>query len=379
MKLTAHQAKIGEAYSANDYNKAQTAKALGMSRSTVRSAIAAIEKKGLAPWLCDAPIPDTLSLSKTTVQYNGKGEVIQEWRRLNPTAQMLSDVVEGLCEDVKGLGKAEARKPRKTDSDSILFELDLYDAHVGMYADEKETLGENYDCNIAAKRMVKAAEGLATRASRPKKCVLVFGGDMLHSDNRRNQTEHSGNVLDVDSRFNRVVQYIVAASRDVVQIAAQIAETVDIVILQGNHSWHSEAWLAQVLNAYYHECPNVNVRIERSPRRMMVWGDNLVVWAHGDRIPANKWPMIIASEFAKEWGKTKFRYLRCGHIHSQKTIAPVIVQEQAGLFVEHVPALCATDAWHAESGYVGSQKGATAVEYHLTKGKITSFFEPAFL
>ena len=373
--LTDRQAEVLSVYQDCGMCKAETARKLGVSRSTVRKNIAAVETKGEAPWLEATGIPDHMKMFKTTVHYKN-GEVEQEWRRLMPSAELMQGVVDGLCEDVSGLGKVDFREPRKTDTDNILFELDLYDAHVGMYADEKETLGENYDCDIAARRMVEAAEGLALRASRPKKCVLVFGGDMLHSDNRRNQTEHSGNALDVDSRFHRVVSYIIAASRDVVKIAASIAEEVEVVILQGNHSWHSEAWLAQVLSAYYDNCKNVNVRVDRSPRRQLVWGDNLIVWAHGDRVPANKWPMLVASEFAKEWGKTKFRYLRCGHIHSQKTIAPVIVQEQSGLLVEFVPALCATDAWHAEAGFVGSMKGATAVEYHKSKGKITSFFEP---
>jgi DNA-binding transcriptional LysR family regulator len=373
--MTHRQKEILDAY-IKAGSKQGAADAIGCSRSTVRRAIEALEARGEVPWMGPAPKPEHLNMSKTTVQYGKHGEVLQEWRRLNPTAQMLSEVVEGLCEDVKGKGKAKPRATRKTDSDDILFEIDLFDAHVGMYADERETLGEDYDCDIAAKRMIEATEGIASRASRPKKCVLVFGGDMLHSDNRRNQTEHAGNVLDVDSRFHRVVSYIIAASKDAVQIAASIAESVEIVILQGNHSWHSEAWLAQVLNAYYCTCPNITVHLEQSPRRKMVWGDNLICWAHGDRVPAQKWPMIIASEFAKEWGITNHRYLRCGHIHSQKTIAPVIVQEQSGLLVEFVPALCATDAWHAESGYVGSQRGATAVEYHKSGGKISSFFQP---
>ena len=355
-------------------NKCHTARDLGVSRRRVRNAIASAEKKGHVPWLSPAPKPDHLEMCKTTVQYDAKGDVIQEWRRLIPAAQEMEDFVEGLCERVKGKGKAKRRAPKKTDGGEILFEIDIFDPHVGMYADERETLDSNYDCDIAAKRMVAAAEDLASRARRPKKCVLVFGGDVMHADSRSNKTEHAGNVLDVDTRYQRVVQYIIAASRDVVKIAAAIADEVELVILKGNHSWHSECWLAQVLNAYYSECDNITVRIDRSPRSALTWGDNLIVWAHGDRVPASKWPMVIAAEYAKEWGATKYRYLRAGHIHSQKTIAPVIVQEQSGIIVEFCPALCPSDAWHSESGYVGSQRGAAAVEYHKSKGRITSLF-----
>lgn len=355
-------------------NKTETARKLGITRNAVRGAIGRIEHKGEAPWLSRAPLPEHMALQKSTVMYNAAGEVEREWRRLIPTAEAMKEFVEGLCDKVKGVAKVKARKPKKGDGEEILFEIDIFDPHVGLYADERETLDSNYDCDIAAKRMVEAVEDLASRSTRPKKCVLVFGGDSTHQDGFQAKTEHSGNLLDADTRYQRVIQYLIKASRECVSIAASIAESVEIVVLKGNHSRVTDCWLAQVLNAYYCECPNITVQIEHSPRSKMVWGDNLIVWAHGDRVPANKWPMIIAAEFSKDWGQTKHRYLRCGHIHSQKTIAPVIVQEQSGIIVEFCPALCAADSWHSDSGYVGNQRGASAVEYHKKKGRITSLF-----
>jgi len=354
----------------------QTAKILNVDARYVTRTIKKLEAKGQVPWQSAAPSPAHLEVGKRTVQYNGDGEVVQEWRRLFPQAEAMQSFVDGLCEQVKNQGKVPTRKSRKTDTDEILFELDIYDAHVGMYADEKETKDENYDCDIAAARMVEAAEGLAARSNRPAKCVLVFGGDMMHSDNRSNQTEASGHVLDVDTRYHRVVQYLIKACRDVVAVAATIASEVEIVVLEGNHSWHSEVWLARVLEAYYSQCKNIKVITKPSPRKHMIWGNNLLVWTHGDKIAAQKWPMIIAAEFAKEWGKTKYRHLKMGHVHHKKTIAPVIVDEQSGLVVEYLEALCATDAWHSGAGFVGSQKGASAFEYHKTKGLITRYLQP---
>lgn len=355
-------------------NVAAAARAVGIAENTMRHRYQRAKQMFDIDWRGARPDPKGQSMTKTTVQYDAQGNVLQEWRRLAPDAKAVEEFVEDLCAKVKAKGSAPKRKARKTDSSDLLYEIDIFDPHVGMYADERETLDKDYDCDIAARKMTAAVEDLASRAQRPKKCVLVFGGDSLHSDNRNNKTELSGNVLDVDTRYQRVISYLIAASRECVKIAASIAEEVELVILKGNHSWHSDCWLAQVLSAYYCECDNVTVRIDHSPRSAMTWGDNLIVWAHGDRIPAQKWPNIIAAEFSKEWGATKHRYLRCGHIHSQKTIAPVIVQEQAGIIVEFCPALCPSDAWHADSGYVGNQRGASAVEYHKSKGRISSQF-----
>lgn len=347
---------------------------IGISRSAVRSAIERIERKGKAPWLAPGPIPEHMNLHKVTVQRNAEGQVVQDWVRLVPQVQAMQDFVDGLCEKVKGKGKVTPRKPRKTDGEEMLFEVDLYDIHAGMLALKEETRDSNYDTNIATKRMVDSVEALAQYARRPKKCVLVFGGDALHASDRKNMTPQSNHILDVDTRYHKVVSHLIAASRECVQICASFAETVEIVVLEGNHSPIPELFLAQVLQAYYHECPNIKVHLEASPRRSMVWGDNLLVWAHGDKIAPAKWALVVAAEFAKEWGQTKYRYLRLGHQHHQKVVAPVQVDEQAGLVVEYLPALCSSDAWAANAGFVGAQKGATGFEYSKTRGCIARYF-----
>lgn len=353
----------------------ETARVLGRDKSNIHKTIKILEAKGEVPWLSKAPIPSHIGVSKTTVQYNADGKVIQEWRRQNPLENLAKDIVDGLCDKVRGRGKVSKTKKTKKTRDDILFEIDLFDAHVGMYADEKETLDSDYNCDIAANRMIEATEALASRADNPNKCVLVFGGDMLHVDNRSNQTPRSGHVLDADGRYHRIVEYIIAASTNCVDIAARIAPEVEIVVLEGNHSEHSELWLGHVLKAYYSKSPNISVNVSPSPRKHLVWGDNLLLWAHGDRVAANKWPLIIAAEYSELWGKTKHRHLKCGHVHHKRTIAPVVIDEQSGLVVEYLEALCASDAWHSRSGYVGSQKGAGAFEYHKTEGLLTRHYK----
>ena len=371
--MTIKQKQVLEAYLKTGSFRG-AAEFLGKNRTYVRTVIKHLESSGDVPWRSKAPTPNHIDVTNATVQYNAEGEVVQEWRRQYPSLGLLQDVVAGLCDEVKGKGKAPKKSSRKTKSD-ILYEIDIYDAHVGLYADEKETLDENYDCDVAATRMVDATQSLADRADSPGKCVLVFGGDMLHIDNRTNQTPGSGHILDADSRYHRIVNYVISACTECVNIAATIAPELEIVVLEGNHSSHSELWLGQVLKAYYSNCKNITVQTCPSPRKHLIWGNNLLVWAHGDRVPAVKWPMIIAAEFAKEWGITKYRHLKCGHVHHKKAIAPVVIDEQSGLVVEFLEALCATDAWHSNSGYIGSQKGASAFEYHKFDGLITRHYK----
>lgn len=360
-------------------DKQAVANKLGISRSTVRQTIKRMEAKGAAPWLTPAFQPDHLSMSKTTVQYGADGTPVQEWRRLNPTAEMMQDVIDGLRDQVMGIGKAPKRKERKTDTQDILAEFAVYDPHIGMYADERETLDKNYDTAIAAKCMVDTVDRLATRFNRPHKAVVVFGGDIMHSDNRNNQTEKSHNVLDVDTRYNRVVKYVRSACTDVIRIAASVAAEVEVVVVRGNHDWHSCVWLAEVLDAMYFHCPNVTVQRTDAEIKKLVFGDNFLLWAHGDSIPMNKWGQIIPAAFPKEWGATTHRHLQMGHVHHKKAIAPVVYDEQSGILVEYLEALCPNDAYHTGKGYIGSQRGCSGFEYHRNHGLITRYLQPAVM
>jgi hypothetical protein len=380
--LTPHQEKVLSTY-LQTMDKSATARALGMSRSAVRFAINAIEKKGKAPWLTPAVTPEHLGLLKTTVQYDRHGVAIQEWKRLVPELANMQEFVDGLCERVAGKARVKTRAARKTDRADVLGEMDVYDSHIGMYAHGAETNDQDYDSDIAVKRMVDTAEALASRYDRPHRMIVTFGGDILHSDTRNNMTEKSRNVLDVDSRYHRGVDHAIQACYDVVQIAAAISPQVDVVVLEGNHDWHSCVWLAQVLRAFYAKCPNINVVNQSSDRKHLVYGNNLLVWSHGDGVAMNQWPQIIAAEFAAQWGLTKFRHLKMGHVHHKKKNQParVIVEnkngweEHRGLLVEYLPALCASDAWHANAGYIGSMKGASGYEYHKTDGLMTRFYQ----
>jgi len=75
-----------------------------------------------------------------------------------------------------------------------------------------------------------------------------------------------------------------------------------------------------------------------------------------------------------------------GHVHHKKakTAKSVVTYddksgwiENHGLLVEYLPALTATDAWHAANGFIGSQKAMTGFQYHKDHGLITRLYEPA--
>ena len=383
MKLTDTQQEVLDLYLEHG-NKSKVAEIIGCNESNIRQCLQRIEKKGKAPWLSPAVTPDHLKLSKTTVQYNKEGEVVQEWKRLAPQAQAMSDFVDSLCQRVKGKIKLPKCKVTKFDKE-ILSEICIYDAHIGMYAEEGETLSEDYNTDLAVQRMFDTTSSLLARMGNPEELILTFGGDMLHSDTRNNQTEQSKHILDVDSRYDLVAEKAAAACVDVVAMAAQVANKVRVVVLKGNHSWNSETWLRVVLEYAYMGNENVSIMNQRSERQHFVYGSNLLVWAHGDKVPMNRWQGIVSTELAHLWGITRNRHLKMGHLHHKraknaKSIVTTDNQggwvENHGLLVEYLPALTATDAWHASKGFIGSQKAITGFQYHYIHGLISRLYQP---
>ena len=382
-ELTDKQQEILDAYLANGCVKSVTAKALGTSRSNVRAQVTAIERKGKAPWLSPAPIPDHLNQVKTTVQYDAAGNVIQEWKRLIPMVAHLEEFVEGLCERVEGKAKVKIRKDKKSDTDSTLSEIAIADAHIGMRADAKQSRDANYDCEIARDRLLNTADYFCGRMGRPDRLVLSFCGDMQHMDNMDNVTNNSKNSLDVDSRYNRVVDYVVETCYGIAEMAASIAKTIDIVVVPGNHSETAEVWLAKVLEAYYSQCPNINVLMQRSDHKHIHWGNNLLIWAHGHGVPLKSWGEVIPNEFRKIWGQVDHCHVKTGHFHHRRMKkSSTIVQkesgweEHGGVIAEILPAACPPDAWHAFKGFRGSMQGLSGFEYHKKYGLYSRFYQP---
>ena len=349
-------------------DKSAVARELGAPRTTIHSRIEKAQRLlGLSAQAPNAGPADHNTYART-VQYDGAGNVVQEWRKMSPEYRALEILCERLCGEIEGKGTTRHRRRKKTDNENMLFEFDLFDVHMGMFASRKYTRDKNYDCKIATRTMIDAAEELASRTSRPQMGVVCLGGDMMHSDNRSNKTEYSKNHLDVDTRFDRILDFLVAACTDVVDIVSATTQETLIVVCPGNHDWHSSIWLSRLLDAYYRDCPKVSILQQDSPRKFYQWGVNGLWWSHGERVRKNKWPQIIATEFPKEWAKTTFRHLKLGHFHHKVSLPPISIEDQQGLLTEYLESICPVDAWHTEAGFVGAQKGASAFEYHRKHG-----------
>lgn len=252
-----------------------------------------------------------------------------------------------------------------------LLEISIPDLHIGKLAWGVES-GEDYDIQIACESYKKAVRTLLSRAPLQSlaKIVLPVGNDLIHIDNAENQTT-AGTVVDTDSRFAKIVQVAKKLLIETIDELKQIAP-VEVIIVRGNHDSNVTFLLGEVIDAWFHGDPLVTVDNTPKWRKYYQYGKVGVMLTHGEKEVHNELGLIFATEEAKLWADTKFRFCKLGHFHKTKKINYLSVDSNTGFQVEVIPSLSANDEWHNSKGYI-SNKQAKAFLYHKEEGEIAEY------
>lgn len=321
-----------------------------------------------------AAIPPGQRPGKTTVQYDSQGNVIAEWRRLHPEADVLQAVADALCTQLEGkapkLPKRQARG-----GDGLLLEVPLFDVHFGKYCWAPET-GTDFDSSTAEALVTGAVERIAAQAGSFQRALLVIGGDFFHSDSRHNTTERGGHVLDVDTRQAKVWEVATRALHRSVELLAARAERIGIAVIPGNHDWESSFHLQRLLAAYYRNDPRVVVHESPRSRLYVKHGTVLLGLAHGHLIKMADLASLMAQEAPEWWAATTERVWHLGHLHKKIGMRWASSDTFHGVQVEHLESLAGTDAWHHEMGFVGSPRRLEGYLWHEVDGLVSRLYCP---
>lgn len=156
------------------------------------------------------------------------------------------------------------------------------DEHVGKLVRGKETFGDNYDTDIATDRIRAHGDRAVRRiAEWPGRCTVAhrsFLGDVLHAI--LGETEH-GTSLDQDTRSFRVWQHTVEAAVYGITSLLQVAETVKVRGVEGNHEGFLFYIFLDAIRRTFADHDRVDV--ELTPRKFDAFrvGDSLHVLDHG--------------------------------------------------------------------------------------------------
>jgi hypothetical protein len=195
--------------------------------------------------------------------------------------------------------------------------------------------------------------------------VILNLGDFFHSDNDSNRTPKSGNILDVDGRYAKILRVGVDLIIHCVQLGLQKHEEILLRCLPGNHDPYACLALTVALAAFFHNNPRVKVDDDASAFFKYKFGKVLVTACHGDLIKHGDMPGFVAATWPQDWGATEFRYCYLGHVHHRS----IGGGERAGMQWETFQVLAPKDVWHKNSGYV-SGRSMSAITHHKNHGEV---------
>lgn len=345
----------------------QLASRLGRNRRTVQERLDRIDKAlGMPPELADrlraggaADVADVHSAwlkdkdGDSVYVYFGKNEKEE-------TAQ--ADLFERIREAMSDVpAAAVVPAPAYADAD-LLTIYPLADAHVGMVAWGKET-GEDYDIKLAVARITDWV-GRCVASSPPAGTGLILDvGDLMHADDQTNQTPRSKHVLDVDTRYYRTVEVVIAALVTSVDLALAKHAQVIVRILPGNHNPHSYLAVVFALAERYRENPRVTVQKEPGEFFVYQFGENMIAAHHGDKAKAERMVLYLADEYRTIWGATRHRFLFTGHLHHHKSA------DIGGVVWEQLRAVTARDAYAVSHAYTARAQ-LQGITLHRDRGEV---------
>jgi len=313
-------------------------------------------------------VPDTHVVKGVSTFYDENGTPIRQWVKSDLKKQSEQEALEAFVTALRDdLPKYQPlpSNPLK----SMPQELTAYvigDAHIGMKASTDRNRGEG-DWNLEiAERVTKGAIYKLIKAAGPTDTGLLLDlGDMQHADNMQSTTT-SGTQLDVDGDFGDTIAACVRIYRESIEMMLDNHNHVYVMCVRGNHNSSTSRIMNVMLQSFYSECNRVTIMDNCHKYQSLVYGNNLLVTHHGDRLKAERGQEYIARSMYKEWGLCEHRHMLCGHIHH------AVSKEVGGLMVEWFQALPAPDAWHSDSGY-GAKRSMSAIVYDKEHGEISRF------
>lgn len=274
--------------------------------------------------------------------------------------------IEQLLADAEARMPSHPKLPRISLERGHLLEVSIPDLHMGKLAWAQEC-GDAYDVEIAEKVFREALGTLLHRASTfdIEKVLFVVGNDLLHVDGPKNQT-FGGTPQDHDSRYHRTFlrsrRLMIEAVDELLKIA-----NVDVMVVPGNHD-QTAAWhLGDSLQCWYRNSEQVEIDNQPALRKYYEYGRVMLMFTHGDKErPISKLGQIAAAEMPEMWGRTLHREAHIGHLHHNE------YKDEPGFSIRRLSSLSAADAWHKNSGYIGSPRRAETFIWDRDEGLIST-------
>lgn len=343
----------------------EIAKKYNMSRRNVQLRSARLAKKGIGHGRdVSHLVPDGYKIKGTSSLVDEFGNTKLQWVKTDTDAErqveLMRAVIDGMKSDITPVSVVPP--PKKRLNEKLLNLYTVSDFHLGMLAWADES-GDDWDMKIAEDLFSKWFDAAFQKAPDAGVGVINLLGDFAHFDSLDAVTPASGHVLDADTRYQKLVRYMIRMVRRVVNMALVKHKSVRLLIVQGNHDESGMIWLAEMFNTLYDNEPRVFVDTSPDVYKMVQHGKTTLFFHHGHKARFDAIEPVMIAKFRKAFGESVYSYAHVGHLHHQKIV------ESRNMIVEQHRTLAAKDAYASRGGWM-SGRSANVITYSAEYGEV---------
>ena len=347
----------------------QAAKFFGVTATVVDVAVRSLKAKaavsGYAPnhdMTRVAPAP--FIVRGISTYYNAEGKASGQWVKTRledeKLQEMMRQSIDAMKEDIPRLSALPAPP---LSNDNLLNCYVITDYHLGMLSWDEET-GENWDVAIAEKLVIKWMEQAIAQSPNADTAVFAQLSDFLHFDGMDAVTPASKHLLDVDTRFAKLVRSAIRVLRTIIDMLLAKHQNLHIIMADANHDPVSQIWLREWFSVLYENEPRVTVDKSPNPYNAYEFGNVALFFHHGHKRKVANVSEVFAGQFREMFGRTKYAYAHMGHYHS------IDIKENNLMIVEQHRTLAPGDAYSARGGWL-SGRDAKVISYDRRYGEVS--------
>lgn len=245
--------------------------------------------------------------------------------------------------------------------------INIADLHLNLQATMFST-GNEYNCKIAEDLFFNVLGDILTRTMKYsfEKIIFVIGGDLINGDNLSGSTT-KGTPQNSDQLYYDACEKMYTMLVQAVDILVKTAP-VDIVYVPGNHDEVTGWKAAKYLEAWFRHDENVHVDCSPLPRKYIVYGKTLMVFAHDGNVKTL--PRLIADEAREYWSNVETTEVFLQHLHTEQ-----VLSEEYNMRIQRMPTISAKSDWTVKKGF-GSKRQCKTFIFDKDDGMTDVLYTP---
>ena len=306
-------------------------------------------------------------------------KITNYWSKLKSNGKFTSSVLASLKKDVdysnedfsKFLENYKPKPVKVTISKTSFFpknEVDVEISIADFHLDRRVLAGDTLEERKQEYRNI--VNGLMNQVQgtyKVRNLIFVIGNDYFNTDNYHNQTTNL-TPQEVTVPWHKAYEEGFDLLVEVITTLSNQAETVKVVLIQGNHDRTKSFYLAHALEVFFKSYTNIEFLRENSNTKFVVLGNTFVGYHHGNHIKIDGLPLYFATDekSSASFGLSKYREVHTGDKHFY------MAKDIQGVRIQQIPSMVKPDNFTNDGLWLHVKSGV-AFCYDPIKGRCAEF------